>query len=117
MSATKTPMQGRQDGRDIESPNTKSRKPDSPAAVRDNDLLKGLELDVKIELGRSRIPADEACRLVQGSVVKLDKLTDDPVDVLVNGSLVARGEVVVLDGKYCVRIDEIVSQEAGPQEK
>jgi len=74
------------------------------------DLLEDVELHVKIELGRSRMLVEDVLNLGEGSVVELDKLAGDPVDVLVNDRLVARGEVLVLNDNFCVRINEIVSQ-------
>lgn len=76
------------------------------------DLLRDVELNVKIELGRSRMLVDDVLRLGEGSVVELDKLAGDPVDVYVNDRLVARGEVLVLNDNFCVRINDIVRQEA-----
>jgi flagellar motor switch protein FliN/FliY len=78
------------------------------------DLLSDVELDVKIELGRANMLIEDVLRLGQGSVVELDKLAGDPVDVLVNDRLVARGEVLVLNDNFCVRISEIV---AGAEEE
>lgn len=74
------------------------------------DLLEDVELNVKIELGRTRMLVEDVLNLNNGSVVELDKLAGDPVDVLVNDRLVARGEVLVLNDNFCVRINEIVSQ-------
>jgi flagellar motor switch protein FliN/FliY len=76
------------------------------------ELLRDVELDVKIELGRSRMLVDDVLRLGEGSVVELDKLAGDPVEVFVNDRLVARGEVLVLNDNFCVRINEIVRQES-----
>lgn len=73
------------------------------------DLLKDVDLHVKIELGRSRMLVEDVLRLGEGSVVELDKLAGDPVDVYVNDRLVARGEVLVLNDNFCVRINEIIS--------
>lgn len=75
------------------------------------DLLRDVELDVKIELGRSRMVIDDVLRLGEGSVVELDKLAGDPVDVFVNDRLVARGEVLVLNDNFCVRISDILREE------
>jgi len=74
------------------------------------DLLDDVELDVKIELGRSRMMVEDVLKLGNGSVVELDKLAGDPVDVLVNDRLVARGEVLVLNDNFCVRVNEIITQ-------
>lgn len=72
------------------------------------DLLRDVELNVKIELGRSRMLVEDVLKLAEGSVVELDKLAGDPVDVFVNDRLVARGEVLVLNDSFCVRVNEIV---------
>ena len=72
-------------------------------------LLRDVELDLKIELGRTQMHLDEVLRLKRGSVVSLDKLAGDPVDVYVNGRLVARGEVLVLNDNFCVRVAELIS--------
>ena len=76
------------------------------------DLLHDVTLDLKIELGRTRMHLDEILQLRKGSVVTLDKLAGDPVDVYVNGRLVARGEVLVLNDNYCVRVAELVGSDA-----
>ncbi len=73
------------------------------------DLLKDVDLNVKIELGRTRMLIEDVLRLAEGSVVELDKLAGDPVDVFVNEQLVARGEVLVLNDNFCVRINEIIT--------
>src|SRR5206468_8021453 len=73
------------------------------------DALREVELDLRIELGRTQLLIEEVLKLREGSVVPLDKLAGDPVDILVNGRLVARGEVLVLNDNFCVRIAEIVS--------
>ncbi len=73
------------------------------------EMLKDVDLNVKIELGRTRMLVEDVLRLAEGSVVELDKLAGDPVDVLVNDQLVARGEVLVLNDNFCVRINEIVT--------
>ena len=75
------------------------------------ELLRDVELDVKIELGRTHMHLDEVLRLRRGSVVSLDKLAGDPVDVYVNGRLVARGEVLVLNDNFCVRVAELLASE------
>jgi flagellar motor switch protein FliN/FliY len=79
------------------------------AQVSSIDLLRDVELNVKIELGRSRMLVEDVLKLAEGSVVELDKLAGDPVDVFVNDRLVARGEVLVLNENFCVRVNEIVA--------
>lgn len=73
------------------------------------DLLKDVELNVKIELGRTKMFVEDVLKLSEGAVVELDKLAGDPVDILVNERLVARGEVLVLNDNFCVRINQIVA--------
>ncbi len=79
------------------------------AQVSSIELLRDVELNVKIELGRSRMMVEDVLKLSEGSVVELDKLAGDPVDVFVNDRLVARGEVLVLNDNFCVRVNEIVA--------
>jgi flagellar motor switch protein FliN/FliY len=73
------------------------------------DLLDDVELEVTVELGRAEMYIEDVLRLKVGSVVELDRLAGDPVDIFVNKRLVARGEVLVLNDNFCVRINDIVS--------
>lgn len=73
------------------------------------DLLDDVELDVKVELGRTEMYIEDVLGLGAGSVVELDKAAGDPVDIFVNERLVARGEVLVLNDNFCVRINDIIS--------
>lgn len=75
------------------------------------DLLSDVNLNVKIELGRTRLLIDDVLRLGDGAVVELDKLAGDPVDIYVNDRHIARGEVLVLNDNFCVRINEILDPE------
>ena len=79
------------------------------AHVSSIDLLRDVDLNVNIELGRARMLVEDVLRLSEGSVVELDKLAGDPVDVFVNDRLVARGEVLVLNDNFCVRVNEILA--------
>lgn len=72
------------------------------------DLVRDVELDVNIELGRTHMHLEDVLRLKRGSVVPLDKLAGDPVDIYVNDRLIARGEVLVLNDNFCVRVAELV---------
>jgi len=72
-------------------------------------LLHDVALTVNIELGRTRMLVEDVLRLDEGAVVELDKLAGDPVDVYVNDRHVARGEVLVLNDNFCVRINEILT--------
>ena len=78
----------------------------------DIDLLHDVELRVKIELGRTSMLVEDVLKLDEGSVVELDKLAGDPVDVFANDRLIARGEVLVLNDNFCVRVGEIFSGQA-----
>ena len=73
------------------------------------EMLGDVELDVRIELGRTEMLVEEVLQLGGGSVVELDKLAGDPVDVFVNGRRVARGEVLVLNDNFCIRVSEVVA--------
>lgn len=75
-------------------------------------LLDDVALRVKVELGRTQIYIEDVLRLNANSVVELDKAAGDPVDIYVNERHVARGEVLVLNENFCVRISEIIAPEA-----
>ncbi len=77
------------------------------------DLLLDVPLDVSVELGRCRMSIQDLLNLAPGSVVELDKVAGEPLDILINDRLVARGEAVVVNDKFGVRITDIVS----PQER
>jgi flagellar motor switch protein FliN len=86
--------------------------PEPPAVDQTHgiELLMDVALEVSVELGRSHMSIGEILALRTGSVIELDKLAGEPVDVSVNGTLIARGEVVVVDEKFGVRITEVVSK-------
>lgn len=73
------------------------------------DLLLDIPLDISVELGRTRMVISEMLALGPGSVMELDKDSGEPLDILVNGRLVARGEAVVVNDQFGVRITDIVS--------
>lgn len=76
------------------------------------DLLRDVQLDLKIELGRTQMQLEDVLRLKQGAVVTLDKLAGDPVDIYANGRLIARGEILVLNDNFCVRVAELIAGDA-----
>lgn len=80
--------------------------------ARPLDLLHDVQMGVTAELGRTRMTVRDLLSLTPGSVVELDRAAGSPVDVLVNGTLIARGEVVVIDEEYGIRISEIVGTRA-----
>ncbi len=75
------------------------------------DLLMGVSLQVTVEIGRTRLPIRDVLALAPGSIVELDKLAGEKVDVLVNGHPIASGEVVVVDENFGVRITDVVSRQ------
>ncbi len=93
----------------FEQPTPKPR----PASSGSNmDLLMDVSLRVTVELGRTRMQLSQILELQHGSVVELDRLAGDPVDIFVNDCMVARGEVVIVDDKFGVRITEMVSSKS-----
>jgi len=75
------------------------------------ELMRDVQLDMTIELGRTHMKLEELLKLKQGAVVPLDKLAGDPADIIVNGRLVARGEVLVLNDNFCIRVAELIEGE------
>jgi len=73
------------------------------------DLVMDIPVTLSVELGRTKIQIRELLQLAQGSVVDLDRLAGEPMDVLVNGFLIARGEVVLVNDKFGIRLTDIVS--------
>jgi len=84
-------------------------EPSGASASHTNlDLLLGVTLQVTVELGRTKMNIEEILNLGPGSVIELEKLAGEPVDVLVNDKMIARGEVVVLDDRFGVRITDVL---------
>ena len=85
--------------------------PSAPSMPAGNDINMILDIPVQltVELGRTRIPIKNILQLAQGSVVELDALAGEPMDVLVNGFLIAQGEVVVVNDKFGIRLTDIVT--------
>jgi flagellar motor switch protein FliN len=75
--------------------------------TRDLRLLADIQVQLSVELGRARVPLRDLLSLTPGAVLTLERAAGEPVDVLVNGKVVARGEVVVVDGDFGVRVNEI----------
>ena len=75
----------------------------------DMDLILDIPVQLTVELGRTKIPIRHILQLAQGSVVELDGLAGEPMDVLVNGCLIAQGEVVVVNDKFGIRLTDIVT--------
>lgn len=77
--------------------------------VQNLDFILDIPLKVSVELGRTQVIIKDLLQLGQGSVLELDKLAGEPLEVLVNGKLVARGEVVVVNEKFGIRLTDIIS--------
>lgn len=77
------------------------------------DLLADVAMRLSVEVGATSIPLAQLLRLSEGSVVELDRQANDYLDIFANGTLIAKGEVVVTDGRYGVRVVEVVSQMRG----
>jgi len=73
------------------------------------DAILDVPVTLTMEFGRTRISIGNLLQLNQGSIVELDRLADEPLDILVNGTLVARGEVVVINEKFGIRLTDIIS--------
>ena len=73
------------------------------------ELLKDVDLDVRIELGRTQMYLEDVLKLRRGAVVPLEKMAGDPVDIFVNGRLIARGEVLVMNDNFCIRVAELLA--------
>ena len=72
-------------------------------------MLMDVQVQLSVEIGRSKVPIKQLISLSQGSVIELDRGVNEPLDLLVNGTLMARGEVVVVDGQFGLRLIDIVS--------
>lgn len=77
--------------------------------TRDLNMIMDIPVKLSVELGRTRITIKQLLELAQGSVVELDGLAGEPMDILINGYLIAQGEVVVVEDKYGIRVTEIVT--------
>ncbi|AIR71533.1 MULTISPECIES: flagellar motor switch protein FliN [Dickeya] len=82
---------------------------DTQGSMQDIDLILDIPVKLTVELGRTKMTIKELLRLSQGSVVALDGLAGEPLDIMINGYLIAQGEVVVVSDKYGVRITDIIT--------
>jgi flagellar motor switch protein FliN/FliY len=88
-------------------PFTSSVNPDG--SVSDINMVLDIPVQLSVELGRTKVPIKHILQLGQGSVVELDALAGEPMDVLVNGYLIAQGEVVVVNDKFGIRLTDVVT--------
>ncbi len=77
-------------------------------ATRNLSVIQNIEITLSMELGRTTLSIRELLQLNQGAVIELDRMVDEPMDVLVNGTLIAHGEVVVIDDKFGIRLTDVV---------
>ena len=83
-------------------------EPGKPTAI---DLLLDVELPVSVSFGRAQLPLKDVIKLTTGSIVELNRAVSEPVDVIVNNCVIARGEVVVVEGNYGIRIRQVISRQ------
>jgi flagellar motor switch protein FliN/FliY len=79
------------------------------AAMQDFDMILDIPVQMTVELGRTKISIRNLLQLAHGSIVELDALAGEPMDVLVNGTLIAQGEVVVVNDKFGIRLTDIIT--------
>lgn len=87
---------------------------ETPARSRESEKLRALEnieVEMSVEVGRTEISISELLRLNEGSVVELDRLAGEPLDILVNGTMIAKGEVVMVGERFGIRFSDIVDPE------
>jgi flagellar motor switch protein FliN/FliY len=84
---------------------------ESPVKSRTLDLLLDVELPVSVSFGRAQLPLKDVVKLTTGSIVELNRTIMEPVEVIVNNCVIARGEVVVVDGNFGVRIQQVISRQ------
>ena len=92
-----------------EAANGQAKPPASDEGVRDLDFILDIPLELSAELGRTKMLVNDLLQLGQGSIVELNKIAGEPLEIFINRKLVARGEVVVVNEKFGVRLTDIVS--------
>lgn len=89
--------------------NFNALKTENSGTVANLDMILDIPVTISVEIGRTRILVNELLQLGQGTVVELEKLAGEPMEILVNGKLIARGEAVVVNEKFGVKLTDIVS--------
>ncbi len=82
---------------------------DTPGRKVDTDVFSSIPVSVSVELGRSRVSLKEVFELSEGSIIELERMVGEPLDLVVNGQIVAQGEVVAIDNNYGLRVTHIIS--------
>lgn len=98
-------------------PLTVSQTREAESKIGNLDLLKDVPIQISVELGRTRMLIKDLLSLSSGSIIELEKLAGEPVDILANGKLIAKGEVIVIDENFGVRITEILNPEKKMEEE
>ena len=88
-----------------------NEKIENPEGTENHKLLENIDVNLTVEVGRTEITIRELLRLNEGSVVELDRLAGDPLDIMVNNTKIAKGEVVMVGERFGVRFGEIVDPE------
>ena len=98
---------------EVKKAETKSKETVEPSSAAVNNLrvLENIEVRLTVEVGNTEIAIKDLLRLNEGSVVELDRLAGDPLDILANGTMIAKGEVVMVGERFGIRFSEIVSPE------
>ena len=96
---------------DMSDPPRLDEAADEAVASRNLRLLADIPVRMSVEVGSTQLRLAQVMDLAEGSVVDLDRQADEPLDIMVNGTLVARGEVVTVNGRYGIRVMEIASTE------
>lgn len=91
------------------APHFDGELPSQPTTNNDISMVLDIPVTLSVELGRTKVPIKYILQLAQGSIVELDALAGEPMDVLVNGYLIAQGEVVVVNEKFGIRLTDIVT--------
>ena len=92
-----------------DSPIKSKNSPATPSDELNLDVILGVPVTLSMEIGRTQINIRNLLQLNQGSVVELDRFAGEPLDVLVNGTLIAHGEVVVINDKFGIRLTDVIS--------
>jgi flagellar motor switch protein FliN/FliY len=82
----------------------------APGGAGTLDLLMDIELPVNISFGKTQMPLQQVLKWTTGSIVELENMVNEPVEIVINNCVIARGEVVVVEGNYGVRVQEIISR-------
>jgi len=85
------------------------KKNNGPSANNNLDFILDIPVEVSVEVGRAKLSIGELLKLGQGSVVELNKLAGEPLEIFVNGKLMARGEVVVVNEKFAIKLMDIIN--------